>query len=96
MMPGDEQDEIGAPEMSRTIILCGNTCKHNHDSPNGPTGCCSVHGPYMYFCHQCSLDRALKDNRDKAGSVPLSEQVEGNLDGAVPEREVRAPDQEHE
>ena len=35
------------------IIVCGNTCKHNHDSPNGPTGCCPEHGPYMYFCNTC-------------------------------------------
>lgn len=35
------------------IILCGNTCGHDHESLNGPTGCCLIHGPYMYFCHEC-------------------------------------------
>lgn len=38
--------------MSR-IILCGNGCGHDHNSPNGPTGCCAEHGPYMYFCGDC-------------------------------------------
>lgn len=35
------------------IIVCGSTCGHNHDSLNGPTGCCAEHGPYMYFCGEC-------------------------------------------
>ena len=39
--------------MSR-IIVCGNTCGHNHESANGPTGCCADHGPYMYYCADCS------------------------------------------
>lgn len=34
------------------ILLCGSTCGHDHNSLNGPTGCCE-HGPYMYFCQQC-------------------------------------------
>ena len=38
--------------MGGRIILCGNTCGHNHESLNGPTGCCE-HGPYMYFCQEC-------------------------------------------
>lgn len=36
--------------MGRTLILCGSTCGHNHDSVNGPTGCCPDHGPYLYYC----------------------------------------------
>ena len=39
--------------MARPVILCGNSCGHNHDSLNGPTGCCPEHGPYMYFCNDC-------------------------------------------
>lgn len=34
------------------ILLCGSTCGHDHNSLNGPSGCCE-HGPYMYFCQQC-------------------------------------------
>ena len=40
-----------------TIIICGSTCGHNHESPNGPTGCCAKHGPYMYFCADCHAER---------------------------------------
>lgn len=36
-----------------SVLVCGSTCGHNHDSLNGPTGCCSKHGPYMYFCSTC-------------------------------------------
>ena len=39
--------------MTGQVVLCGNGCGHNHDSPNGPTGCCDKHGPYMYFCGDC-------------------------------------------
>lgn len=39
------------------MILCGNTCEHNHESLNGPTGCCKEHGPYMYFCNECHEER---------------------------------------
>ena len=36
------------------VFICGNDCEHNHDSPNGPTGCCPEgHGPYMYYCQDC-------------------------------------------
>lgn len=35
------------------VMVCGNSCGHNHDSLNGPTGCCPQHGPYMYFCNDC-------------------------------------------
>lgn len=48
------------PEM----ILCGNSCGHNHDSPNGPTGCCDSHGPYMYFCGECRNAPAEAPNLD--------------------------------
>jgi hypothetical protein len=34
-------------------ILCGNGCGHDHNAPNGPSGCCKEHGPYLYHCHQC-------------------------------------------
>lgn len=43
--------------MARSIIVCGNTCKHDHESLNGPTGCCPEHGPYMYYCYECSEAR---------------------------------------
>ena len=36
-----------------SVILCGPTCGHDHDSLNGPTGCCPKHGPYMYYCPKC-------------------------------------------
>ena len=44
------------------FILCGNRCGHNHESLNGPTGCCDEHGPYMYFCGECH-DRATPTPR---------------------------------
>lgn len=44
--------EVAVVPVSR-IIVCGSTCGHDHDSLNGPTGCCAVHGPYMYFCGDC-------------------------------------------
>lgn len=34
------------------IIICGNTCGHNHEGLNSPTGCCPEHGPYMYYCSE--------------------------------------------
>ena len=52
--------------MNQRVIVCGNTCGHNHDSPNGPTGCCSKHGPYMYFCYECSQERKLKTKEGNA------------------------------
>lgn len=42
-----------------TVILCGSTCKHNHDSINGPTGCCPTHGPYMYYCNDCNGEKKM-------------------------------------
>ena len=39
--------------MAGRIIVCGSTCGHDHNSLNGPTGCCTEHGPYMYFCLEC-------------------------------------------
>lgn len=39
--------------MAEKIIVCGNGCGHDHESPNGPTGCCAEHGPYMYYCIDC-------------------------------------------
>lgn len=39
--------------MTARIIMCGNDCGHNHEALNGPTGCCSKHGPYMYYCNEC-------------------------------------------
>ncbi len=39
--------------MTGHIVLCGNGCGHNHESANGPTGCCDEHGAYMYFCGAC-------------------------------------------
>lgn len=38
------------------ILLCGNGCGHDHNAPNGPSGCCTrdpAHGPYLYFCQPC-------------------------------------------
>ena len=34
------------------IFMCGPRCPHDHNSLNGPTGCCPEHGPYMYFCSE--------------------------------------------
>jgi hypothetical protein len=42
--------------MSGRIVLCGNGCGHDHNSANGPSGCCTrnpEHGPYLYFCRPC-------------------------------------------
>lgn len=42
--------------MSEEVILCGNGCGHDHNAPNGPSGCCTRnpdHGPYLYFCGPC-------------------------------------------
>lgn len=45
--------ENGPQKPAQRVILCGNTCGHNHESVNGPTGCCPEHGPFMYFCAEC-------------------------------------------
>ena len=42
--------------MPEPFVLCGSTCRHNHDSPNGPSGCCDKHGPYLYSCPDCQAD----------------------------------------
>lgn len=40
--------------MSAEIYGCGPSCEHEHNSINGPTGCCPKgHGPYLYFCVDC-------------------------------------------
>lgn len=49
--------------MPASVIICGSTCGHNHDSLNGPTGCCATHGPYMYFCYKCSEERKMKSQK---------------------------------
>jgi len=46
-------DSLPKEEGPPVILVCGSTCGHNHDSLNGPTGCCSEHGPYMYYCYTC-------------------------------------------
>lgn len=48
------------------ILICGPTCGHDHDSINGPTGCCAEHGPYMYFCADCQAAR-----RTESAEPPL-------------------------
>lgn len=50
------------------IILCGNGCGHNHESLNGPTGCCAEHGPYMYYCNDCH-ERWRAANPDKVEKI---------------------------
>jgi len=55
--------------MTGRIILCGNTCGHNHDSLNGPTGCCAKHGPYMYFCQECHDERRSPASDDGTGEA---------------------------
>ena len=42
--------------MPEPFIPCGSTCGHDHDSPNGPSGCCDKHGPYLYSCPDCQAD----------------------------------------
>ena len=42
------------------IFICGNTCGHDHEGVNSPTGCCAEHGPYMYFCATCHDERAAR------------------------------------
>lgn len=36
-----------------SVILCCAQCGHDHNSSNGPSGCCDRHGPYLYFCGDC-------------------------------------------
>lgn len=43
-------------EPNSKIIVCGNTCTHNHNAVNGPTGCCPKHGEYMYYCYDCRME----------------------------------------
>ena len=43
---------VSSGEAGGCVILCGSTCGHDHNSVNGPSGCCE-HGPYLYFCQQC-------------------------------------------
>lgn len=54
--------------MTGRVVLCGNGCGHNHDSPNGPTGCCDKHGPYMYFCGDCH-DAWAAANPERAAQI---------------------------
>ena len=45
------------------------SCGHDHNSPNGPTGCCPKgHGPYLYFCGTCHDDWAAA-NPEKVAKV---------------------------
>lgn len=49
-------------------ILCGNGCGHDHNSPNGPSGCCDRHGAYLYYCPDCHGEwRAA--NSDRAAQI---------------------------
>lgn len=50
------------------IIICGNTCGHDHESANGPTGCCSEHGPFMYFCGECQGRTAVRTAPGQRGA----------------------------
>lgn len=54
--------------MTDKIVLCGNGCGHNHDSPNGPSGCCKEHGPYLYYCNVCH-EAWRKANPDRVAKV---------------------------
>jgi hypothetical protein len=54
--------------MSDRVILCGNNCGHDHDSLNGPSGCCSEHGPYLYYCYDCH-ERWRAANPDKVEEI---------------------------
>lgn len=53
--------------MSR-IIVCGNDCGHDHESANGPSGCCSEHGPFLYSCPECQEEWA-KANPEKVAKI---------------------------
>lgn len=50
---GDPVTRPDSDQPVSPIILCGNTCGHDHDAVNGPTGCCAEHGPYLYSCPKC-------------------------------------------
>lgn len=54
--------------MPKRIILCGNGCGHDHDSPNGPSGCCTEHGPYLYYCPDCH-ERWREANPDRVEEI---------------------------
>ena len=53
--------------MAGTYVICGSCC-HEHDAPNGPTGCCPEHGPFMYFCRDCHEARRTQstDQEDQS------------------------------
>ena len=67
MMPTDHTSPLPDPphpnRAGARVILCGgSTCKHRHESLNGPTGCCPTHGAYLYYCSECHDERrSLRD-----------------------------------
>lgn len=63
---GQREEQERAEVAPSEVLICGNTCEHNHDSPNGPTGCCAQHGPYMYYCGDCTgrADRSPDQQAD--------------------------------
>lgn len=61
------------------IILCGSGCEHDHDSLNGPTGCCPKgHGPYLYYCEECH-EQWRRANPDIAEQISQVAAGGGNL-----------------
>lgn len=54
--------------MLNSLILCGPTCDHDHNGVNGPSGCCSEHGPYLYFCQECH-DRVVAANPERFAKI---------------------------
>ena len=64
--------------MSARVILCGSSCGHNHDSLNGPTGCCPKgHGPYLYYCQPCHDEWARKNPERVAEIDRYAERLAG-------------------
>lgn len=55
--------------MSARVILCGSTCGHEHNSLNGPSGCCPKgHGPYLYYCPVCH-DEWARNNPERVAEI---------------------------
>jgi len=50
------------------IIVCCAQCGHDHNSPNGPSGCCSEHGPYLYYCGDCH-ERWAQANPEQVAKI---------------------------
>jgi hypothetical protein len=73
----DSSAKDSEPAITGPVLLCGSTCGHDHDSLNGPTGCCAEHGPYLYFCDGChnrGVDHSQSDMDSAEGArITVSE-----------------------